>query len=105
MIPERLSTLEICFVAVLREHKLQHLLPLLILIYTAYPLSSLVCYYCTFCNTEESPEGPKFLLIPVTITGLETKARASPEYWPEGSRRILQRKNEGVGQPAGGLCQ
>lgn len=88
MIPESPSALETCYVAVLTEHKLLHLLPLLILIYTAYPLSSLVCCYRTFCNTEESPEGPKFLLIPVTITGLEPKARASPEYRQEGSRRI-----------------
>lgn len=40
------------------------LLLLLILMYTVYPLS---CLVYAFSNIEHSPEGPKFLLILVSI--------------------------------------
>lgn len=61
---------------------------MLILIYSVYPLSCLVCRLCACGNTEASPEVPKFILILISVRGFGD-GRASPEYWQEEAERTL----------------
>lgn len=50
-----------------------YLLFMLILIYSVYPLSCLVCCHRACGNTEASPEGPKFILILISVRGFRAR--------------------------------